>query len=705
MNASPGAAAPESALEPLGARAVSEAERRAVAAAIDRSVDGLVERWLELGNAGPLYAPRPTDPMLLKHSMTYLKPLALLLRDSLRGSALHRSLYLDVRPWNLQELRPLDRAAVIAEHLPTEIAALTDLLVHPAVPAALTELHSELLAAPEPDAPRLLMVGDCVMSEIRLFLPAYLRGVQSTHIQFHADWTGFRPDAVATQVERMRPTLIALSLFSHNATPAYAALREDAKRLRPRQLEEGIAFCTAQLQGAVEAIRAVTDVPILVHSPAVVPLARRDRFLPTPPGVKRLIAEMRAQIARLADASENVIHLDETATIRHLGGRKAAARRLLSSSYRDAWWHPMRFGPAVAEEYADVLRSIDLVAGAKALFVDFDNTLWNGVMADGAVTHDHAGQELLRELREAGVLLISLSKNDPANIRWDEMRLQPDDFVLHKISWRPKAEGVAEAIHELDLAPAAFLLLDDNPAERALVEENVPGVRALDPADPFAWRTLRRWLDAPSTKQTAEARKRTAIYREAAQRRQALSAGVDYGSMLASLELVATVRPATERDLERVLELVQRTNQFNTTTRRRSRADIVEMLRSDDHDLVVAGLRDRFGDLGIVAVVVVDHSRPGHAEIDSFVMSCRAMGLGLEYLVLNELTCAAPERTWTGQFISTDRNGPAGELFAGAGFVPESDGRTWTLRPGAERPRRPSWFDTDTRSARAQRAA
>jgi FkbH-like protein len=271
------------------------------------------------------------------------------------------------------------------------------------------------------------------------------------------------------------------------------------------------------------------------------------------------------------------------------------------------------------------------------------------------------------------------------------MRLEPQDFVLHKISWRPKPEGVEEAIQELDLAPSAFLLLDDNPAERALVEENVQGVRALDPADDFAWRTLRRWLDSPSTKQTPEALNRTEIYRQAAERRRALSSGVDYGSMLASLELVATVRDAKETDLDRLLELIQRTNQFNTTTRRRSRSELVALMASRNHKVTVAGLRDRFGDLGVVGVVIADYSQPGRADLDSFVMSCRAMGFGLEYLLLNELTSAQPDLRWTGQFIPSDRNGPAAELYPGAGFSRDDD-ELWSLTPQAERPQRPSWF-------------
>jgi predicted enzyme involved in methoxymalonyl-ACP biosynthesis len=94
-----------------------------------------------------------------------------------------------------------------------------------------------------------------------------------------------------------------------------------------------------------------------------------------------------------------------------------------------------------------------------------------------------------------------------------------------------------------------------------------------------------------------------------------------------------------------------------------------------------------------VAVVVTDYSQPGVAEIDSFVMSCRAMGFGLEYLLLNELTSGKPELEWQGSFIATDRNGPASGLFATAGFSPASDDdEQWTLTTDAARPERPKWF-------------
>ena len=672
--------------------------QRSVAAALTARINDVVDVWLRLEGSGPLYGPAPTDPDELVSVVSgYLQPLALLLVDSLSGSDLHRSVYLDMRPYNLQELAPADRPSVIADELSTEVEALAELI--PSEPRAvdvLMELHADLLGSPGDKAQRLLLIGDCIMPEIRVFLSGAFRGaerLESTHINFHADFSGFRAEEVVRQVELMRPTLIGLSLFSHNATPAFAALREDARKLSRSELPGRVAVCVDQLREAIDAIRSVTDATILVHSTAAAPKKRRYRYMPESPGMRRFLREMRSQVTELVEASENVIHLDELEVAERVGGRRASSERLLSGRYRDAWFHPTRFGPALADEYADVLSSLELVGGAKALFVDFDNTLWDGVMADGPVVHDLGAQENLKELRRAGVLLIALSKNDPANIRWDEMLLEPDDFVLHKISWRPKPDAAAEAIHELDLAAGAFLFLDDNPAERALVEENVPGVRALDPADPFVWRTLRRWLEVPATKATPEALKRTEIYREAAERRRALGGSQDYGEMMASLNLRAEVRRARESDLERLLELVQRTNQFNTTTRRRSRAEVRALLTSADHDVTVSSLRDRFGDLGVVAVVVTDYSQPSVAEIDSFVMSCRAMGFGLEYLLLNELTSSKTELAWRGRFIPTDRNGPASGMFATAGFGQAADDEElWTLTTDAARPERPEWF-------------
>jgi FkbH-like protein len=679
----------------------------ALARAADERREKIAELWLSLGEDGPTYGDVGTEAGAAANVLDgYLRPLARLLRDVFAGSALHRAIYLDERTRFIpQGLTASERLELISDRLDAEIEALAAVLSGDgstdAAEQALRELHAPLLRRPESGDARLLLIGDCVIADIRLFLADLFKersglGLDSDHISFNAGWRTLEPEDIARRTATAKPALIGLSLFTYSGVPAYRSLIAEARKLRGARLRDAIELRVDSLRAAVEAIREVTDAPLLIHSVCGMPIGpRRIRYRMIPaefPSRRRLIREMTAQIRALVDATENTMLVDEDALIRSAGGLRSVASTLLAPEYLGAWFHPSSFGPVLAAEYADVLSSVAMLGNAKALLVDLDNTLWQGVMADGEVVHDKDGQRLLKQLREAGVLLVALSKNDPSSIRWEELELDPEDFVLHKIDWRPKPEGVSEAIRELDLAPEAFVLLDDNPVERALVQENVPGVRALDPTEPFAWRTLKRWLEMPSTKSTAEARARTEMYREAASRRQAMgSQQHDYTAMMSSLGLQAELRAASEQDIDRLLELVQRTNQFNTTTRRRSSAELRELLRSADHDVLVASLRDRFGDLGIVAVAITDSSDRENVEIDSFIMSCRAMGFGLEQLILHELTAARPDASWSGRFIPTERNGPAASLFANAGFQEEPEG-SWTLRPELERPARPPWF-------------
>jgi FkbH-like protein len=221
-------------------------------------------------------------------------------------------------------------------------------------------------------------------------------------------------------------------------------------------------------------------------------------------------------------------------------------------------------------------------------------------------------------------------------------------------------------------------------------------VTTLDALDPHTWRSAERVLRFANTTNTDEARKRTAMYREQALRREALSAEFDYPQMMAALELKVRFSRALPADMERVTELVQRTNQFNTTTIRYTKLQLTAMLESSSHRIYVAELSDKFGSLGLVAVAIV--ARCGEdATIESFVMSCRAMGFQLEHLVVALLLEAeADARRFIGRFVATDRNTPAMNLFSSCGFLAQSDG-TFALKRGDAEPRRPGWFTVAAR--------
>jgi FkbH-like protein len=354
-------------------------------------------------------------------------------------------------------------------------------------------------------------------------------------------------------------------------------------------------------------------------------------------------------------------------------------------------YHPSGIGPVFAAEYSDIALAYVTLARTKVLLVDFDDTLWSGVMGDGKVVQDVKAQRLLRELKQAGVLLVALSKNDPRNIRWEEMELAQEDFVLHKISWNPKPRSVAEVAHQLDLDPASFVMIDDNPVERALVTAALPKVQALDSGDPKTWRWLRMMLSFPNTKRTEEAERRTAMYREAAERREAMSASLDYGQMMRELDLVSEWRLARPSDLDRVHELLSRTNQFNTTTLRLSKYELAALIESHEASVWVSTLADKFGKLGLVGAVITHHAG-SDIVFDSVVMSCRAMGFGLESLLVSgPLRAAQGASVAVGKFIPTERNSVCSSLFSSLGFEPDGDGR-WILRLNDGAPTVPDWL-------------
>ena len=678
----------------------------AAARELEINTESLLDLWERLGRRGPSLTALETEDVsgaVLRER--YLRPLARVLIGGLRGSAPHAAVYHEERLRYLDSrLGHFERIELLGEMLGEEIEAIAALIARDdgrdEVAATLKQFHQPLLAAP-PGSTSLLLIGDCLFTEARAFLAARPERSNTPLDIRQIFFSARRPidarnNAILQEVADGKPAMIGLSLFTFEGIPPWTScFQQAAAWWRGQEAVSRVPGFVEIVRETIGDIRSVSDVPIVVHAPCGLPLDRYRRRLPIVPPHSRhqraLVERLREGLSELVESTENTILLDEPDLVHRAGGLRTVGRRVFDpDDIGDAYFHTSHLGDIVAGHYEGLARDLSVFGRAKALFVDFDNTLWQGVMGDGSVEHDVERQELLRQLKEAGVLLIALSKNDPTAIRWDEMVLTPEDFVLHKINWEPKPDNVASALQALDLAPEAFVLIDDNPAERALVSEQVTGVRALDPDDPKTWLALARWLQFPSTKQTEEARQRTEMYRQAAERREALGGGHDYAAMMASLDLTYEIRPARLSDLDRLVELVQRTNQFNTTTRRRSRGELEQLISSSSHELLVASLGDRFGNLGIVATVIVDIPR---RNIDSVIMSCRAMGFGLEMAVLHDaMTCLDGDGAVTGEFVPTDRNRPAADLFRQAGFTEHADGQ-WTI--GADRtawPQVPSWL-------------
>ena len=337
-----------------------------------------------------------------------------------------------------------------------------------------------------------------------------------------------------------------------------------------------------------------------------------------------------------------------------------------------------------------------LFAPKKVLAVDLDNTLWRGIVGEDGVDGvepDVAFQRQLRELKDRGILLVALSKNNAEDVEpiWDDQRmvLRKDDFVRLCVDWNDKAENLAKAAAELNLGVDSFVFVDDRPAERMKMRAAQPAVAVAD---------FPPQLDVffPQWALTEEDRRKTEMYRAEA-RRKKLAAGLSVADYLSELKIWAKVHPVRADEISRVAQLSQKTNQFNVCTNRYSESDVARFVAAPDRLIVSVHAGDRFGDSGLVAFVqaVV---RGDEAEIVDWVMSCRVMNKRLEFAVEDEferLLAMRGVRTLKATWRRTAKNMPVADLFDLFGFK----------AAGADMTKRAYAFDMKTRPTRRHAVA
>jgi FkbH-like protein len=291
----------------------------------------------------------------------------------------------------------------------------------------------------------------------------------------------------------------------------------------------------------------------------------------------------------------------------------------------------------------------------KVLAVDLDNTLWGGVVGEDGVNGLKLGQEFpgnvhlriqheLLELRNRGVLLVLLSKNNEADARvafesLPDMLLKLGDFTVRKIDWNDKHKNLRAASRELGLGVDSFALIDDSDYEREQMRQFIPEVRILnDSGDPLAILRALWETDAfDSLTVTVEDRARHHDY-AVRSAREVSGHEDDLEAFLQSLKMEAAIEQVGPENIERVVNMLGKTNQFNLTTRRHSRAQVESLVRKDKSISLALRLRDKFGEQGIVAVLLaVPGTDKGVLIVDSFLVSCRALGRGVEDAIWAEM--------------------------------------------------------------------
>ncbi len=359
------------------------------------------------------------------------------------------------------------------------------------------------------------------------------------------------------------------------------------------------------------------------------------------------------------------------------------------------YWHMYKYAVAVPAipylsfNVANIIKSI-YGKNRKALSLDLDNTLWGGIVGDDGAENIEIGQETplaqtysefqeyLKLHKQLGVLLTVNSKNEEANAlsgfaRPDSV-LKRDDFILFKANWNPKSINLAETAKELTLLPESFVFVDDNPAERAIIEAQLPGtaVPAMDRPECYI-RILDKSGFFEVTTLSGDDLKRNEMYQENLKRSRLQASFENYEDYLKSLEMKGEIRSFIPMYLSRIAQLTNKSNQFNLTTKRYSQSDI-EAVAEDPNRITLYGkLVDRFGDNGVVSVVIgrIDGEARDELHVELWLMSCRVLKRDMEYAMMDALAekaQAAGIRKIYGYYYPTAKNAMVKEFYALQGF-------------------------------------
>lgn len=351
--------------------------------------------------------------------------------------------------------------------------------------------------------------------------------------------------------------------------------------------------------------------------------------------------------------------------------------------------------PYAAKAVTDVLAAM---AGKikKCVVLDLDNTLWGGVIGDdglggieiGELGRGHAFtdfQRWLKQLKECGILLAVCSKNNEETAKepfvcHEEMILRLADISVFVANWEDKASNIRLIQETLNIGMDSMVFLDDNPFERNLVRQMIPEIEVPElPEDPALYLGFLQECNYFDTVSYAgESADRTKQYQAESARKQLERSYTSMDDYLKSLEMVGEAKPFAPLRYARIAQLTQRSNQFNLRTLRYTEDEIARVAEDDHYLTLYYTLRDKFGDHGLVGVVIMEKVTEDELFIDTWLMSCRVLKRGMEEFIVNGIFRAAKEQGFaavSGEYIPTPKNKMVKEIYPAMGFQKTGENR------------------------------
>jgi len=532
-----------------------------------------------------------------------------------------------------------------------------------------------------PQRPRLAILGGCTTTQIAQAIELALFSQGGGVEVFETEYGVYRQEILdpGSELYRFQPTIVLL------ATTWRDLIHRPSVELGR---EEITALVDAELAGWSALWRTVHDRSgcLVVQNTFDRPAWRQmdNHEMRHPASLWRFVSRVNDA---LADRAPPYVVLHDVDSLAALAGRRAWGDE------RFFFHAKMPCAPEFIVDYGFSVASLlaaQLGLSKKCLVLDLDNTCWGGVIGDDGLGGIRLGQgdgegeafvafqQYAKALKQRGILLAVCSKNEEHIAKevfekHTEMVLRLDDISCFMANWTDKAANLREIARRLNIGLNSLVMVDDNPAERALVRQLAPEVAVPElPDDPAGYIQA---IEAHHYFQTLslaqEDLQRAEYYRANAQREQALSGSADVGEYLQSLAMVARIGPVTAMSLERTAQLINKSNQFNLTTKRRSAAEVSAIAADPQWLTRTVSLSDRFGDNGLISVLLAKVE--GDAlVIDTWLMSCRVLKRGVEILLNNNLCRWAIDRGLQricGEYVATPKNDLVREHYAGLGYV------------------------------------
>ncbi len=351
--------------------------------------------------------------------------------------------------------------------------------------------------------------------------------------------------------------------------------------------------------------------------------------------------------------------------------------------------------PEVSKQVLDVIKALN-GKFKKCAILDLDNTLWGGVIGDdglksiqiGELGLGHAFSEFqmwLKDLKNRGIILAVCSKNNE-NIakepfeKHPDMILKLDDISMFVANWEDKATNIKYIQETINIGMDSIVFIDDNPFERNLVKGMIPDITVPElPEDPALYLSYLKSLNLFETASYSENDKdRTKQYQAEVGRSTMQSNFENFDDYLKSLEMVATAHPFEEFEFPRISQLTQRSNQFNLRTIRYTEAEIEQIANNDQYLTLSFSLKDKFGDYGLISVVIMEKQDEKTVFLNTWLMSCRVLKRGMEEFIINQVIETARENGFSkviSEYIPTPKNAMVEKMYAKLGFADLGNGK------------------------------